>query len=85
MPQREGRTVTGPIIASGFVSGWARASSTLPGKDDSPGWLSPSHLPLSGVRSGQRAQAPVAIAACDDVITGAIGYIDTRHENVKVW
>ena len=37
-------------------------------------WLSPPHLPLSGIRSGQRAQARVATAACgDDVATGAIG------------
>ena len=33
----------------------------------------PPHLPLSGVRSGQRAQAPVVTAACADVATGAIG------------
>ena len=55
-PQRVGWIVTGPSparrphIASVFVSGWARASPTLPGRDDSPGWLSPPGLPLSGVR-----------------------------------
>ena len=61
------------------------ASPTLPRRDDSPRWLSPPHVPLSGVRSGQRAQTPVATAACADVATGAIGYTDTRHEGVEVW
>ena len=35
----------------------------VPHYPDSSGWLSPPHLPLSGVRSDQRAQAPVATAA----------------------
>ena len=38
-------------------------------------WLSPPRLPLSRVRSGQRAQAPLATTAadCSDYATGAIG------------
>ena len=60
------------LIAQVFVSGGARASPTLPGADGSPGWLSPPHLTLTGVGSGQHAQALVVTAACAAVATGAM-------------
>ena len=37
---------------------WARASPTLRGSDGSPGWLSPPHLPLSGVSQSGRVNVP---------------------------
>ena len=61
------------------VGGLAQAPH-YSGEVTPPDGFYPPHLPLSGVRSGQRAQAPVATAACDDVATGAIGYNDTRAQ-----
>ena len=54
------------------VSPLARASPTLPGRDDSPLMaFSTAPAPLGGqsVRSGQRAQAPVVAAAFSAVAT----------------
>ena len=48
--------------------------------------LYPPHLPLSGVRSGPRAQAPVATAACSAITTGAVVKLthDTKLERGSV-
>ena len=56
-----------------FIEGELAQVPHYPGRDGSPGLLSPPHLPLSGVRSGQHAEGPVETAACSAVATGAMG------------
>ena len=76
-----GQSLAGRTHSLIFVCGWARASATPPGSDYSPRWLSPPHLRLSGINSGQRTQSPVVTGAYSDVVTGAIiGKNVTRHE-----
>ena len=58
---------------------WGGFAKTVRGMTP-PGWLSPLHLPLSGFRWGQRAQAPVVTAACSALLLQREVWVKLAHD-----